>query len=105
MNQLSLEQALDIVHPWLGTWRVGQECHNDGAVGPHDIPMPPATDELAMQTVTKAQWPVHFYPIYNGGWEVVMRTDIGEFRASQPKLRDAIIISAAMCLQSLQEKP
>ena len=112
MNQLTLEQALELVHPWLGTWHPKTQCLIiansmgrhwccaeygwwDKPPKSHDIPMPPATDELAMRVLR--QWS-------NGiGWEI-MRESIHRELQREYDIRDAIIIAAAMWLQSRKGK-
>jgi hypothetical protein len=49
MNELTIDEALALVHPWLGTWQPMEY----NRFGPHNISMPPATDALAMQVLRR----------------------------------------------------
>ena len=86
--QLTLEQALDIVHQWLGTASIGGRAATNWL----------ATDELAMRVLRK--WS-------NGiGWEIMWESIHRELqREYSLDIRDASIIAAAIWLQSRKGKP
>lgn len=121
---MTLTEALAIVHPWLKTWRANQQCEAINAIvddhvfgrircaqcswsvpnwspyqSTHDIPMPPATDELAMQVLRKA------FREFTARGDLMMAHDILSALSEIPAdPRDAIILAAASWLQASQKE-
>ena len=98
MNQLTLEQALELVHPWVGTWTAPTWCQ---------LTMPRATDELAMRVLRKLPSPHMLISLHWGFAEGEWTAEIGVWGLAEPYAkstadnpRDAIIIAAGMWLQS-----